>query len=260
VAGVFWWSVQKGGFTGEREFVGLRNFEQVFGGLTTQAAVQNTLAFAVLSVPLTIILALGLASLLARIGRGASAFRFLVYFPVLVPGVVAGLIWLVVTNSQFGLLNSILGAVGLPGQTWLGPRTALPVVAALDVWRNVGYWSIFFLAAMVGISRELYEAAHLDGAGPFQRFAHVTVPQIRRVLLFAVVIATIVGLNVFDTVLVLTNGGPGTATITAVLYVYQYVFGYGLVGLGAAISVLLLVATLLLTLVQIRLGRGREVG
>ena len=128
---------------------------------------------------------------------------------MLVPGVVAALIWVFLTNIDFGLFNTLLRTAGLPPQTWLGAGSALQVLAALDVWRSVGYWAIFFLAALIGLPQELYQAAELDGAGAWQRFRRITLPLLRRVILFAVVVATIYGLQVFDTVLILTNGGPG---------------------------------------------------
>ena len=111
--------------------------------------------------PLTLVFALLLALLLARIGRGGAVYRFLIYFPVLVPGVVAGLIWLFLTNVDFGLFNNILRAVGAKPVIWLGARTGAAVLAAVDVWRNTGYWAIFFVAALIGLPKELYQAAAL---------------------------------------------------------------------------------------------------
>ena len=180
---------------------------------------------------------------------------------MLVPGVVAGLIWIFLTSVDFGLFNTILKAVGVKPVTWLGAGSALPVLAALDVWRSLGYWAIFFLAAIIGLPQELYQAAELDGAGPWQRFRFLTLPLLRRILLFAIVVSTIFGLQVFDTALVLTDGGPGTATTTIVYRVWRYVFGESdKVGIGAAISLVLLVAILTLTLVQMRVLRGRARG
>ncbi len=261
VLGTLWWSTRSGGIASGTTSVGLNNFIRLPGLVGATTAIQNTLVFALLSVPLILIGALGIALVLARIGRGASTYRFLVYFPVLVPGVVAALIWLFLTNIDFGLFNDVLRAVGAPPQTWLGSGTALPVLAVLDVWRNVGYWAIFFVAAIIGLPGELYQAAELDGASGPARFRYLTLPLLRRLLLFAVVVATIWGLQVFDTALVLTNGGPGTSTTTIVLRVWQYVFGSNdKVGVAAAISLVLIVAILSLTLVQLRLLRNRRGG
>jgi ABC-type sugar transport system permease subunit len=256
---VFWWSTQNGGLTTGSEFVGLDNFRRLPRQVDAAAAISNTLRFALMSIPITLAIALGVAMLLARVGRGGSVYRFLVYFPALVPGVVAGLIWIFLTNVDFGLFNTMFRLVGLDPVTWLGPKSALQVLAALDIWRSFGFWAIFFLAAIIGLPKELYQAAELDGANGWQRFFRLTLPLLRRVILFAVVVASIYGLQVFDTALILTGGGPGTSTLTIVYRIWTYIFGSSdKVGYGAAISVALLVAILILTLIQLRLLRDRR--
>lgn len=255
----FWWSTRSGGLLGPTRSVGLQNYTQFPQMVDATSAVKNTLNFALYSVPLTLVFALLLALLLARVSRGAAIYRFFIYFPVLVPGVVAGLIWLFLTNPDFGLLNNILRAVGAKPVVWLGSATALPVLAVVDIWRNTGYWAIFFVAALIGLPQELYHAAALDGAGPLARFWFLTLPMLRRILLFAVVVSTIWGLQVFDTALIMTAGGPGTATTTIVYRVWQYVFAYDdKIGLAAAMSAMLVVAILALTLVQLRMLRGQR--
>jgi ABC-type sugar transport system permease subunit len=256
---VFWWSTQEGGLTTGSEYVGLANFRRLPNQLDAPIAIGNTLRFAVMSVPITLVIALAVAMLLARVGRAGTVYRFLIYFPALVPGVVAGLIWIFLTNVDFGLFNTLLRSVGLTSVTWLGPKSALQVIAALDVWRSFGFWAIFFLAAIIGLPGELYQAAELDGASAWQRFLKLTLPLLRRIILFGVVVATIYGLQVFDTALILTGGGPGTATLTIVYRIWTYIFGSaGKVGYGAAISVVLLLAILILTLIQLRLLRGQR--
>jgi ABC-type sugar transport system permease subunit len=261
VVGTVWWSTQSGGIVSGTVFVGLRNFERLPDLVGATTAIQNTLVFALLSIPPILIGALAISLVLARVGRGAAVYRFFVYFPVLVPGVVAGLIWLFLTNVDFGLFNEVLRFLGIPPVTWLGSGTALGLLAALDVWRNVGYWAIFFVAAIIGLPQELYQAADLDGASSVKRFWYLTLPLMRRILFFAIVVSTIWGLQVFDTALVLTNGGPGTATTTIIFRVWQYVFGANdKVGFAAAISLVLIVAILTLTLAQMRLLRSRRGG
>lgn len=258
VVGVFWWSTQSGRLLGGNEFVGLENFGTILNSIEASGALRTTVAFALLSVPTIIVISLVLGMSLARVRRGATVYRFLVYFPVLVPPIVVGLIWVFLTHVDFGMFNIILRLVGAEPVNWLSTTNALPVVAAADVWRSVGYWSIFFLAAILALPRELYEAAHLDGAHMIRRFWHVTLPGIRNILLLAVLMATIWALQVFEIVLVLTRGGPGTSTRTAVYYVWWYVFGDGQVGLGAAISVLLLTVILTMSLLIVRLIRQRH--
>ena len=259
VVGTVWWSTQFGGLTTGTRYVGLNNFTRLPDVVGASAAVENTLAFAAMSVPPILIGALLIGLLLARIGRSGAAYRFLVYFPVLVPPVVAGLIWLFLTNPDFGLFNELVRAFGGKPVTWLGASTALPVLAAVDVWRNVGYWAIFFVAAIIGLPEELYHAAALDGSEGISRFRYLTLPLLRRMLLFAIVVATIWGLQVFDTALILTEGGPGTSTTTIVFRVWQYVFASNnKVGYGAAISLVLLVAIMILTVLQLYALRSRR--
>jgi ABC-type sugar transport system permease subunit len=259
VLGTFWWSTRSGGLLGVTTNVGLKNYTTFPQQVDALTAVKNTLLFAVLSVPLTIVLGVLLALLMVRVGRGGGVYRFLIYFPTLVPGIVAGLIWLFLTNPDFGLFNTILHAVGAKPVVWLGENSALRTLAAVDVWRNAGYWAIFFIAALIGLPQELYQAAALDGAGPLARFWHLTLPMLRRILLFALVVSTIFGLQVFDTALIMTAGGPGYATTTIVYRVWQYVFAYpDEIGLAAAMSSLLVAAILVLTLVQLRALRSRR--
>lgn len=258
--GVGWWSVQSGGLISGTTFAGLRNFIALPDEVNAQAAIWNTLRFAVVSVPLTLVIALGIALILARIERGASFYRFFIYLPVLVPGVVAGLIWLFLLHIDFGLFNIILRSFGLPKRNWLGADLALPMVIVVDVWRSIGYWAIFFLAGVVGLPQEVYQAAELDGARGWKRLVYITLPLLRRTILFAVVVSTIWGLQVFDTPLVLTQGGPGTSTLTVIYQVWKFALSGGQerAGLAAAMSLVLLAVILLLTVVQLRLLRGRD--
>jgi ABC-type sugar transport system permease subunit len=261
VLGTVWWSTRFGGLVGGTTFVGLDNFTRLPGLVGAPQAIRNTLVFTGISVPLILAGALGIALLLARLEKGGAVYRFLVYFPVLVPGVVAALIWLFLTNSDFGLFNTVLRALGLSPVTWLSTDSALGILIALDVWRNVGYWAMFFVAAIIGLPGELYQAAALDGASAFARFRLLTLPLLRRIILLAVVVSTIWAFQVFDTAIVLTRGGPAGATTTVIYRVWQYVFGSNnKIGYAAAISLVMIVAILALTLLQIRLLRSRRGG
>jgi len=259
VLGTVWWSLRAGNIVGGTHFIGLENFIELPGTVGAGSAIANTLICAAISVPLILIGALAVALVLAKIEHGGSIYRFLVYFPVLVPGVVAALIWLFLTNIDFGLFNNAMKAFGADPVLWLGADHALGVLAILDVWRNVGYWAMFFVAAIIGLPSELYQAAELDGASVFARFRYLTLPLLRRIIFFAVIVSTIWGLQVFDTALVLTNGGPGTATTTVLYRIWLYVFASNnKVGFASAISLVLIVAILALTLVQMRLLRDRR--
>jgi len=261
VFGTVWWSTRFGGLIGGTKFVGLDNFTRLITLVGAPQAIRNTLVFAGISVPLILVGALGIALLLARLEKGGAIYRFLVYFPVLVPGVVAALIWLFLTNSDFGLFNETLRALGQSPVTWLSSDNALGILIALDVWRNVGYWAMFFVAAIIGLPGELYQAAKLDGASAFARLRFLTLPLLRRIIFFAIVVSTIWAFQVFDTAIVLTRGGPAGATTTVVYRVWQYVFGSSnKVGYASAISLVMIVAILALTLVQMRVLRSRRGG
>jgi len=261
VFGTIWWSTRFGSLYSGTRFIGLKNFARLPDLVGAPQAIKNTLVFAGASVPLILAGALAIALLLARLEKGGAIYRFLVYFPVLVPGVVAGLIWLFLTNSDFGLFNDVLTLFGFPPVTWLGVDTALGVLIALDVWRNVGYWAMFFVAAIIGLPQELYQAANLDGASAVSRFRFLTLPLLRRIIFFAVVVSTIWAFQVFDTAIILTRGGPAGATTTVIYRVWQYVFGSNnKVGFAAAISLVMIVAILALTLLQMRLLRSRRGG
>ena len=259
VAGTVWWSTRAGSIISGTSFIGLQNFVDLPGVVGAWESIENTLLFAVYSVPAILVGALGIALVLAQVRQGGSIYRFLVYFPVLVPGVVAALIWLFLTNIDFGLFNELIRFFGGKPVVWLGADNALAVLAVLDVWRNVGYWAMFFVAAIIGLPTELYQAALLDGASAFARFRYLTLPLLRRIIFFAVIVSTIWGLQVFDTALVLTNGGPGTATTTVIYRVWKYVFASNnKVGFASAMSLVLILAILALTLLQMRLLRGRR--
>jgi ABC-type sugar transport system permease subunit len=259
VVWVFYATLEKGGIIGPSEFVGLDNWRDVFSDPLATKAMKNTVFYALMAIPALFLIGMVLALLLLNVTRGAPIFRSLLYFPTLAPVVVAGLVWLFMVHPDFGALNMTIRAFGGGTVNWLGDEDiALPTIAMVEVWRGAGVWAIYFLAALLGLPRELYQAAHLDGAGPFQRFVHVTLPLLRPTLLFAVVLATIYNLQVFDTVFVMTDGAPSNATATLVWDIYKTLFQFDNVGLGATLSCLLLLVILALTLIQMRLLRSRR--
>ncbi len=260
VVWVFYTSLQSGGILGPLRFVGLQNWGGVFQDRTAQQALKNSLAYALIAIPGMLILGLVVAFFMRNIKRGAAVLRAGVYFPVLAPVVVAGLIWLFMVHPDFGALNLTVRAFGGRPLNFLGrTELALPTIAAVEIWRGIGFWAVYFLAALVALPTELYQAAHLDGANTRQRFLHLTLPLLRSTILFALVLATIYNLQIFDTVFVMTDGGPSNSTATIVWYIYKTLFTYGNIGYGATLSSVLLVVILILTLIQMRLLRGRKV-
>ncbi len=229
-------------------FVGLDNVRRLGGDPDFARALRNTLVFVAGTVPVTTVLALGLATLLRRPVPGRDAFKAAMFLPSIISMVVVALGFKLFYAPQ-GALNAALGLVGIAPHGWLtDPHTALGAIMAMDVWAAVGYYAVIFHAAYAAIPRELYEAAELDGAGAWAQFRHVTLPMMRPVIGFVVVINAIRSFQVFIEVFVMTQGGPLRSTTTLVLYLYETAFrrldyGYAstvawvVFGLSAAFSV-----------------------
>ena len=171
--------------------------------------------------------------------------------PLLAPAVLVGLVWQFVTNYDFGLFNLILTNLGIGRANFFGNGTlALLVIVLAEVWRGLGFWTLYFLASLQSVPDELLDAAKVDGAKGVQRFRRVTVPMLRPMLLFAVVIAIIANFQVFDTVYVLTQGGPYQSTSTLVWFIWKRLFNFQQTGQGYAAAVVLLGIILLLTAIS----------
>jgi multiple sugar transport system permease protein len=249
---------QTGGLIRPITFVGFDNWERVTRDPNVLRTLANTMKYAVIIIPTMLVLGLLIALVLQNVTRGAAVFRALIYLPVLAPTVIVGLIWLFLLDPDLGAYDLLLRLVGVKPQLWLGStELALPSVAAMEIWRSAPFWALYFLAALIGMPRELYQAAHLDGANAWNRFRFVTLPLMRRVFLFALVLATIFVLQIFDSVYVLTDGGPAGTTTTLVWYIYHALFFFFRIGFGASMAVLLLVIILTLSLIQMRLLRRR---
>jgi ABC-type sugar transport system permease subunit len=257
---VFAFSLRSGGIIGSTEFVGFDNWVEVINDPLARKSLGNSLKYALIAIPGMLVLGMVVALFLQNLRKGGAFFRAGVYFPVLAPIVVAGLIWVFMVHPDFGALNLIIRLLRNEPLNFLGETAlALPTIATVEIWRGIGFWAVFFLAALVSLPAELYEAAHLDGTNAWQRFRHITLPLLRPTILFALVVATIYNVQIFDTVFVMTDGGPANSTATIVWYIYTTLFRYSNVGYGAALSVVLLVVILILTLVLMRLLGRRKV-
>jgi ABC-type sugar transport system permease subunit len=252
-------SFMTGGVLGPATWVGLENWGEALGDEELRRSLWHTVLFTAMTVPTVLAVAMALALLLRGVRRGGALVRAVIYLPSLAPVVLAGLLWIFVVNPDVGLLNAGVRAVGAAPVNWLGDeRLALPSIALLEVWRGTGFWALFLLAALLAVPRELYHAAAIDGASARNRFRFVTLPGIAPTVLVAVVLTTLVSMQVFDSVFVLTNGGPAGATDTAVLYIYRSVFESGNPGYGAVLSLVLMAFIVVLTVVIVRtLGRRR---
>ena len=230
------------------EFVGFQNWREIAADTELTGSIKNTAIYAVEAIFLVFTLALLLALLLNRYRKGSNIFKLALYVPLLAPAVLVGLVWQFVTNYDFGLFNLILTNLGIDRINIFGNGTyALLMIVFAEVWRGLGFWTLYFLASLQSVPEELLDAARVDGAKGVQRFRRVTLPMLRPMLLFAVVIAIIANFQVFDTVYVLTQGGPYQSTSTIVWFIWKRLFQFQQTGQGYAAAVLLLGIILVLT-------------
>lgn len=232
---------------GPPRFVGLRNLQDLVVDKIFWRALQNTIAFTVVSVPLGVALALGLALALNRKVRGIGLYRTLFLLPLVASNVATSLLWGLMLDPVAGPVNYLLGQAGLSQPGWLGDAIwAMPAIIIMSVWKGFGFNVVIFLAGLQGIPRELYEAAEIDGAGRSSKFRHVTLPMLSPTMLFVLIIALIASFQVFDATYVLTKGGPQNATITLVYYVYRAGFQQLQMGYASALSYVLFALTLVM--------------
>ncbi len=254
-----WLSFNKGGILDSAKYVGLANWREISSDTELTGSIKNTAVYAVEAIVLVFFLALMLALLLNRYRTGSNFFKLALYIPLLAPAVLVGLIWQFLTNYDFGLINLMLNAVGLDRLNILGSSTlALLTIVLAEVWRGLGFWTLYFLASLQNIPEELQDAARVDGARGLQRFRRVTLPLLKPMLLFAVVIAIIANFQVFDTVYVLTQGGPHESTSTLVWFIWKRMFQFQETGQAYAAAVLLLGIVLVLTAISFLVLGGRR--
>jgi ABC-type sugar transport system permease subunit len=237
-----------------KPFVGLKNYIELPSDDITLRAFRNSAQYALSAVPLAVVSGLALAFLIGnRLVRFKGFFRAVVFFPLLASTAATAQIWSYLLAPKFGLLSYFLSLVGLPDVFWLSnPKIALYGILLVEWWRGIGFHIILFLAAMLGIPEELQEAARIDGANSWQVATRVTIPLMRPVLLFSIVMGTIWAFQLFDTVFVLTNGGPVYSTATIVWYIYNHAFRYGQVGMAAAMGVVLMMIIVPISYLQMR--------
>ncbi|RJQ72338.1 sugar ABC transporter permease [Pseudonocardiaceae bacterium YIM PH 21723] len=241
-------------------FVGTRNYRELVGTDAFREAITNTAVFVACFVVLATVVAVGLAALLQRGLPGSGFYRAVFFVPVLLSPIVVGLVWSWLLERRGGLVNTALGAVGLPEPGWLiDPSLTMGVSVFVAVWLHVGLYTLIVLAALRAIDPRTLEAATMDGASARQRFWHVTLPQIQPSVLVVVIVSTVDGFKTFDLLYTLTGGGPVGATTLLLQYVYEQAFKPPIrYGLAAAGSVVLFLVILAVTVVQFVVARRRE--
>ncbi|MCA1424725.1 sugar ABC transporter permease [Bradyrhizobium sp. NBAIM16] len=237
-------------------WIGLANYQDLFADKVFWTALRNTLAYVVIAVPGAVIAGLAIALLIQSGTSLRSLYRTIYFLPVMATLIAMAVVWEFMLHPQFGLVNGLLRGAGLPAFAWLQDRnTALYALCAIGIWQAVGFNMVLFLAGLVSIPKQLYEAAEIDGASSgWARFRLVTWPMLGPVTTFVVVISGIRSFQVFDTVHVLTKGGPSKSTEVLIHSMYTEGFEFFRSGYAAAITVVFLVFVLLLTLIKSRLS------
>jgi ABC-type sugar transport system permease subunit len=249
-------SLQTGPYLKGMRFNGLENYVTLVGNSTFWLALRNSMVYALLIIPTGIGLGLFLAGLLNRRIRFRAAFALLLIIPTFTSAVAASVAWTYLLQTDGGYVNLILGWFGVKPINWIGtPGLVLFVNAAVEIWRNAPFWALLFLAGMQSIPQYLYDAAAIDGVVGFRAFRMITLPLLRPVILFAVVMASIWTLQIFDVPYVLTKGGPANASMSLSHYIYRIAFQNDNMGLAAAMSVVLLLVILVLAILELRFLR-----
>ena len=229
-------SVHKWNLISAPEFVGMDNVEQLFKDPLFPQALKATVLYTVISVPLGLMLSFGLAMLLNTQLPGIGIFRTIYYLPSIIPAVASAALWAWMFNTEFGLINVIIRAFGGPKVPWLqSPDWALPAIIIISLW-SVGGAMIIFLAGLQGIPDIYYEAAEIDGAGPWTKLRHITLPLMSPVFFFNLVIGFISSFQVFIAGYLITDGGPVNSTLFLVLYIYRTAFRSLNMGYAAVMS------------------------
>ena len=239
-------------------FVGVKNYIDLFSDPKFWTSLWNTFYFVLVGVPLTLAIGLLIANALNRgVTRFKTAFRVGYYLPVITSIVAIAVVWRFLLSPDVGLVNMLLGGLGIKGPAWLAdPALAMPSIIAMAVWRNLGFAMVVFLAGMQAIPASLYEAASIDGAGRWQALRYVTIPMLRPTILFMTVITTIGYLQLFEEPFVMTDGGPLDKTLSVTMYMYQQGFAFFHQGYASAIAYVLFVIVAIAAFLQFKFLRS----
>jgi len=229
-------------------FTGIEKYREALGEEYLRTSIWVTVKFVIASVVIEFMIGFTVALMLNTVQRFKTIYYFILLMPLLINPVVVGLTWRMLLHTELGIVNYVIGVIGIPAVNWLGdPEIAFWTVVLVDIWHQVSFMAILLLAGLAALPREPYEAARMDGASMLRCFVHITLPLMRPVITVALLLRMIFAIKTFDIVFIMTKGGPGTATDLLSYYIYRAAF-FGLdVSKASAMSVLLLLAVLALT-------------
>lgn len=257
---LFRWS----SFSTQWDFVGLANFARLLSDETVWVAFKNNLWYAVISLVFQVGGSMLIAALLEEkwMRRSQPFFRTVYFLPSMISLTVVGILWQTIYSPVFGIVNPLLEKLGLGmlATDWLGnTRTAVFAVIAVSQWQYFGYTMVLFLVAMQGVPADLYESAIIDGANSFQRFIHITIPNIREIILVNCIITIIGAFQVFDEIYIMTGGGPGRSSEVLGSYLFRTGFRNDEMGYASAIATMVFFVTFVFSVIQMRIsGTGRR--
>lgn len=234
------------------QWLGLDNYQKAFSERLFHTSLRNTLYYTAARIPLSIAVAFVLATLVKEATAASRFYRSAIYLPSIVPSVGSAIVWIVILNPQFGLVNRLLRLVGIAGPGWLtSPAWAKPAIILMNLW-GIGGSFVVFLAGLQDIPPECYEAASVDGANPWHHFWHITVPLMTPTVLFNLVMESIYAFQVFESAFIMTGGGPLRATYFMALYIYDNAFKFLSMGYASAVSWVLFAMIMAFTLIVLR--------
>jgi multiple sugar transport system permease protein len=237
-------------------FVGLENFKMLFEDQDMPVAWANTLYYTLLGLIFGYLVPLFIALFINEVRNGKSFFRLVFYTPTVVPPMAAMLLWKWIYDPRYGLANLVLSLFGAEPLLWLNsPSTAMISIVFMSTWAYSGGTMLLYLAALQGVPASLYEAAEIDGAKLLRRLWHVTLPEIRGVMIILLVLQIIGTMQVFVEPFVMTKGGPANATLTVIMLVYRYGFEYRNFGVAGALGVMIFIVLALFSLIYLRVSR-----
>jgi len=233
------------------QWVGLKNFGRMFQDPLFFKSLVNTLIFLAIHIPLQLLVALGLALLLHSKIQMRGFFRAVYFLPVVVSGVVVTILWQQLYSYDYGVLNTVLTVFNLPRIPWLvDPGFAMPSIAIMATWKNVGIYIVLFLVGLQSIPHELYEAAAIDGADTVKQFFRITLPMLNSTIVVIIVLSTIGGFSLFIEPYVMTGGGPMQSTLSGMLYIYNQAFYFNHMGYAASLGFIFALFILAVVIIQ----------